>query len=447
MASKHEDIPRTRIRHVQSTNEEGELKDIEEILPFLRDAKDRRKRSLASGSDSPSEAKIDPTRMPKVMLGLFGIFIVGSQIQSILFGSSVDEEVMSSVQNRINDRSEPLDLPPKISDEDGDESDEFSGNFTETSEGEKSFRGIEDLTFELPIVESLPSELDYYASVLDPLEPGDIAVLFHIPRTGGSTLKEITAQCLNLVQASEIGPVVNPAASTSNELVVLEEMMHGGRYVNVDTTWPGGLERAKNLNLASSGLVDIIVTPYFFQAGTLMDANHRGRLFTMLRHPIDRAVSLYHYMNELALNGDESMKRSLNGMTLDEYAASSLVENNWITRFVTNTLGGELTPQHEALARKVLADKFIIGLLSDRQQSLERFIQFFGWKVEGDKAEDCIDRRMGWDWANEGHIYPKVKEGSKTWNLLEEANSFDIRLFEYAQELYRMQAVIFASSV
>jgi len=59
------------------------------------------------------------------------------------------------------------------------------------------------------------------------------------------------------------------------------------------------------------------------------------------------------------------------GDTIDLYAKSSMVENNWMTRFLTGKMGGELTPDDEALAREVLRTKTIVGLLSKKGRKYE----------------------------------------------------------------------------
>lgn len=56
------------------------------------------------------------------------------------------------------------------------------------------------------------------------------------------------------------------------------------------------MERAKKLGLAQSGLADLIVTTYVYEANDLFDTQHRGRLFSVFRHPVDRAISMFHYL-------------------------------------------------------------------------------------------------------------------------------------------------------
>jgi hypothetical protein len=60
------------------------------------------------------------------------------------------------------------------------------------------------------------------------------------------------------------------------------------KFVNVDTSSLPGIERARELSLASSGVTPIGFSSYFYTF-------HRGRAFTLLRQLVDRAVSMYHY--------------------------------------------------------------------------------------------------------------------------------------------------------
>jgi hypothetical protein len=47
------------------------------------------------------------------------------------------------------------------------------------------------------------------------------------------------------------------------------------RFVNVDTTTPLGIHRAKQLGLAESGLADIISSPLFPEIIDIMNEQHR----------------------------------------------------------------------------------------------------------------------------------------------------------------------------
>ena len=150
-------------------------------------------------------------------------------------------------------------------------------------------------------------------------------IYWHIPRAGGSTIQDITTHCYGLTLASEMGPFVSPEAATQNNLVTVLDSNSGAKYLNVDTTTPEGIERARNFNIAASNDLDLIVSPYIFMASdAFFNEVNRGRLFVIFRHPIERAVSMYYYLRDKTGIRDAQL-----GEPIDLYARSSLVEDNW----------------------------------------------------------------------------------------------------------------------
>lgn len=109
-------------------------------------------------------------------------------------------------------------------------------------------------------------------------------------------------------------------------------MENGNKYVNVDTTNPAGIAKAKNLNLASSGLVDAIITSYVFESSELFSFDHRGRFFTVMRDPIERAVSMHGYLGKATW--EQTYDPAFASMSLEEYAQSSKIENNWYVSYI-----------------------------------------------------------------------------------------------------------------
>jgi hypothetical protein len=117
----------------------------------------------------------------------------------------------------------------------------------------------------------------YFADVLNSPRSSDSNYFFHIPRSGGQTIKEIAGKCLNKVLASEVG--VRDGHGQDETLQTIE--YNGGNYVNVDTTSIDGLHRAAALGLVSSSLSDLITSSYFGEAGMLFDLHHKGRAFVL----------------------------------------------------------------------------------------------------------------------------------------------------------------------
>ena len=289
----------------------------------------------------------------------------------------------------------------------------------------------------------IPGALVNLADTSNEVTEDDLPLYWHIPRSGGATMKTIVSRCLGLTIASERGVMGIPKEKIGNTLEVVADDK-GQKYVNVDTTSPFGLERAKALKLAKFRPLDLVVSPYLHDVAQIFDASNRGRAFALLRHPIDRGASLYYRMLQ-----DKKLQIELARFGLDsleKYARSDLAENNWLTRYLSGKINGELTIQDEAVAREVLRTKLMVGLLEKKQESFHRFVHFLGWnhvmESQGEYGERCVERLLGWGW--EGKVnHPRVREGSSEWKALWDQNTFDVRLYEYAQDLYGLQGSMF----
>ena len=177
----------------------------------------------------------------------------------------------------------------------------------------------------------------------DPARPTDVPYFFHVPRAGGSTVKEVVGNCLKLVQASDVG--VRDGHGEDPVLQVLD--IKESRYVNVDTTTVPGIQRAAALGLSSSGLADVVVSSYFRDSADLYDLEHQGRAFIVLRDPMERAASMYWYRIEEVGDLDRSV-------SIEDYAQGNGIENNWMCRFIANRMTGELTKDDLEEAKEIL---------------------------------------------------------------------------------------------
>lgn len=188
-------------------------------------------------------------------------------------------------------------------------------------------------------------------------------------------------------------------------------------------------------------------------------------MFTIIRHPVDRAVGMYYYLQ--TATWDPLYDPNLSKMTLEEYASSSSMENNWLTRFLVEKPGGKLSEKDLELAKEILRRKCLIGLFTDMHSSLMRFEQYFHlWEQSllsttkssaGTKKEDsrfnkkvilqnvkkCTDQVMRK--GDKRHDHPLVTEesDSKAWNAMVRHNRYDMELYKYAQEIYKEQGSMF----
>lgn len=118
---------------------------------------------------------------------------------------------------------------------------------------------------------------------------------------------------------------------------------------------------------------------------------------------------------------------------------------SWMTRFLSNTLSGELTPEHEAIAKEVLRAKCLVGMLRDKAETMRRLNIIFNTKSDvrdRRREEECQEKLLFWDWPGKNR-HDQVVQGSEAWNILYKHNTFDLRLYDYAQQLFEAQAKLF----
>jgi hypothetical protein len=119
-------------------------------------------------------------------------------------------------------------------------------------------------------------------------------IYWHVPKAGGTTMLNMTSRCLGLATAAQVGTTQGHGSEATLRVIHFAD---GSEFINVDTTSLDGLNRANEMGFIGSNLVDVIFTSLIAQAShALFDANHKGSVFGLFRHPIDRAVSLFYYL-------------------------------------------------------------------------------------------------------------------------------------------------------
>jgi hypothetical protein len=101
----------------------------------------------------------------------------------------------------------------------------------------------------------------------------------------------------------------------------------GVKYVNVDTTHPAGLRHARENGLASSGLADVVTSHLFTGSLQLFTDEVKGKAFTIFRHPIERAVSMFYYLGSEQAKHEKTYDPALKTMTIEEFSKSNKIED------------------------------------------------------------------------------------------------------------------------
>lgn len=92
--------------------------------------------------------------------------------------------------------------------------------------------------------------------------------------------------------------------------------VHCSPFVNVDTTTKTGIERAVQMSFPDANLADTVVTPFLYEANALFTPTAKGRFFTVFRHPTERAISLFGYLQ--VAHWEPTYDPELKGWTLDQ---------------------------------------------------------------------------------------------------------------------------------
>ena len=123
---------------------------------------------------------------------------------------------------------------------------------------------------------------------------------YFFSQSGGTTVKSIY-ECMGQTLANRAGVDPQYLHQNKKEVIAFQPWPGVSRasYVNVDTTNKAGLNRAKNMGLVHSGLVDMIITSDItYAVEKLFDESHKGRVLGLFRHPIDRLVSKFFYLQK-----------------------------------------------------------------------------------------------------------------------------------------------------
>ena len=271
---------------------------------------------------------------------------------------------------------------------------------------------------------------------------------WHVPKCAGTAIQNLYF-CMGLTLANQVG--ANPRFE-HNEDTALVEFKPWKRYdwsvINVDTTTQEGILRAQELGLASSKdpQVDLVVSGEFdFAASHLFSGTHRGRVFAMFRHPVQRLESLFYYLQ--TANWENTFHPEWANISLSDWARAHKGENNWMVHKLVNKNARSLTLDDLELAKQIVREKILVGLERDFAESIHRFNFYSGIDDSSKERQSCIASLVGepikgdkqaTKARNAADPHPKIQPGSDVWNLLAQ-DSFDVLLYEYLEELYKQQ--------
>lgn len=321
-----------------------------------------------------------------------------------------------------------------------------------------------------------------------------VPLIWHVPKSGGTSLKAFVS-CLNVTIAAEggryrfTGTGSGSARTTANRrrsLEVLSRPGGGGPFVNVDVSSREGIREAHRLGFVEEFVRrqagetrddDLVVVTSFVHSaarwlfpegdesgaesdGAIEPGRRRadepsrsrgpikGLLLTVLRHPIDRATSLFHYL-KYAAHESTYHPEWQNLSSISEWEDA---EDNWMVRFLSGVgeLGGHdasrpLTNDDLHRAKAILSNYTVIGLTERMGESLDRFGAYLGWDrrlQEGGRWRECRAKFGNSRHNSASHPYEPIRSNTTEWHHLMERNRLDLELYRHAVNLFRYQGEV-----
>jgi len=263
----------------------------------------------------------------------------------------------------------------------------------------------------------------------------DVPFLWYIPRSAATSLENMLTRCHGMVLAGTKG---STSGAAEEKTLRVFEAFPNEKYLNVNLATPEGIERAARLGVVETGVVGAVFASRLHQVSDIFHPpDNQGRCFTIMRHPVKRAVSLFYYLRQAAT--EKSYDDGFKFMTIDEYAKSNKAESDWMTRSLTQKLSAPgLRDEDLEEAKEFLRSKCLIGLVDKFDESKKRFEHYFGWEKGDFQCENEIMK----DHFQHKLQYRDVKEGSPTFTALAARNKYDMKLYEYAVELFEEQRSI-----
>ena len=204
-----------------------------------------------------------------------------------------------------------------------------------------------------------------------------------------------------------------------------------GHFANVNTLTSDGIARADRIGLVDSGLAHLmVVTDLRDAAGLFIDRMRTGRVLTLLRDPVEQALSDYHYRQ--SLGPDNPLGLSMD-TPLSEFAKSADLPTNAIVKGLTNITDSTLvTLAHLRAAKLILENYVVVGLLDEFDESVAYFHDYFGWDFS-----DHLCVRNFQAARDNRNDHEHLDAQSVEHQTISDRNWADVELYRFARTLFQ----------
>jgi hypothetical protein len=159
-----------------------------------------------------------------------------------------------------------------------------------------------------------------------------------------------------------------------------------------------------------------------------------GRYFTMLREPVRRVVSYYHYLFQRPSDPMHALI-SANNLSLVEFirAQADPLADNAQTRLLSGNwydvpVGGVTAAMLETAKRNLRRHFAVVGLTERFDESLLLYGATFGWRWLYYTRQNVTKKRV-----------LEAETAPETLSVVREANRWDMELYALAAELFQAQ--------
>ena len=243
-------------------------------------------------------------------------------------------------------------------------------------------------------------------------DPNGLIAFLHIPKTAGSTLNSILAgeyapdECHEIMMRGMSWILPKPA-------IIRRPLI--------------SFSKIRRLRAAVRNQAGLRLVRGHFDLSIARHLPADTRFFTLLRDPVERAIShYYHYRRRLVDRVHPLAMRS----TLTEWvSACGLVEmDNGQTRRLAGEMNlpcGRVTPAMLERAMSRLAQFAVVGITERFDESLLLLQDAFGWRCQRAAASNVGENRP-----------PRVEASAAALQAIEDCNRFDRELYRFALDLF-----------